>query len=56
MAEPKEDDFLDDIEKALEEEVEQDMAEISDEEAEIDTLRAERDALQDKFMRALAVA
>ena len=56
MAEPKEDDFLDDIEKALEEEFEQDMAEISDEEAEIDTLRAERDALQDKFMRALADA
>ncbi len=56
MAEPKEDDFLDDIEKALEEEFEQDMAEISDEEAEVDSLRAERDALQDKFMRALADA
>ncbi len=56
MAEPNEDDFLDDIEKAMEDEFEQDMAEISEEEAEIDTLRAERDALQDKFMRALAEA
>lgn len=56
MAEPKEEDFLDDIEKAMEDEFEQDMAEISDEAAEIDALRAERDALQDKFMRALAEA
>ncbi len=57
MAERKEDDeFLDSLEKALEEEFEQDMSEITDEEAEIDALRAERDALQDKFMRALADA
>ncbi len=57
MAERKEDDeFLDSLEKALEEEFEQDMLEITDEEAEIDALRAERDALQDKFMRALADA
>ena len=56
MAERKEEDFLDDIEKATEDEFEQYISEISDEEAEIDTLRAERDALQDKFMRALAEA
>lgn len=56
MAEPNKDDFLDEIEKAEEEEFEQHMAEISDEHAEIDALRAERDSLQDKFMRALADA
>jgi len=56
MAEPKEEDFLDDIERAMEDEFEQDMSEISDEDAEVDSLRAERDALQDKFMRALAEA
>ncbi|MFK7939598.1 MAG: nucleotide exchange factor GrpE [Roseovarius sp.] len=56
MADPKENDFLDDIEQAMEDEFEQEMSEISNEEAEIDALRAERDALQDKFMRALAEA
>lgn len=56
MAEPKQDEFLDDIDQAEEEAFEQEMAEITDEEAEIDTLRAERDAYQDKFMRALADA
>lgn len=57
MAERKQDEtFLDDIETAFEEEFEQEISEITDEEAEIDQLRAERDALQDKFMRALADA
>lgn len=56
MAERKEEEFLDDPEKALEEEFAQDNEEITKEEAEIDQLRAERDALQDKFMRALADA
>jgi molecular chaperone GrpE len=56
MAEPKEDSFLDDIEEAAAEEQEYSGGEISDEAAEIDALRAERDALQDKFMRALADA
>ncbi len=57
MAERKQDDeFLDDIEKAFQEEHEQENAEISDEDAEVDQLRAERDALHDKFMRALADA
>src|SRR6056297_2593167 len=56
MAEPKEDSFLDDIEEAAAEEQEYSGGEISDEAAELDALRAERDALQDKFMRALADA
>jgi molecular chaperone GrpE len=56
MADPKEEDFLDNLEKAMEDEFEQEMSEITDEEAELDALRAERDALQDKFMRALAEA
>ncbi len=56
MAEPREDDFLDDIEEAAAEEQEQAMSEITDDAAEIDALRAERDAFQDKFMRALADA
>lgn len=54
MAEQNKDDFLDDIDQA-EAEV-YDEEEITDEAAEIDALRAERDALQDKFMRALADA
>jgi len=56
MAEPKNDDFLDNIDAAEAEAYEQEMAEISDEEIEIDTLRGERDAFEDKFMRALAEA
>ncbi|MFD1160237.1 nucleotide exchange factor GrpE [Roseovarius aestuarii] len=56
MAEAKKDEFLDDIEQALAEETEFETAEITDEAAEIDELRAERDAYQDKFMRALADA
>ena len=56
MAEPKNESFLDDIEEAAAEENEQNEVEISDEELELDALRAERDAYQDKFMRALADA
>lgn len=56
MAERNEEEFLDDIEKALEEELREDVSEISDEAAELDQLRAERDAFQNKFMRALADA
>lgn len=56
MAEPKEQGFLDDIEEAAAEEREAAEAEISPRDAEIDSLRAERNALQDKFMRALADA
>ena len=56
MAEPKNEDFLDDIELAEAEELAEDLVEISEEELEIDALRAERDAFKDKFMRALADA
>ncbi len=56
MAEPKNDEFLDDIDQALAEEMQSELEEVTDEQAEIDSLRAERDALQDKFMRALADA
>ncbi len=56
MAERKEDEFLDDITDAETEELAEGMEEIGPLEAELDALRAERDALQDKFMRALADA
>lgn len=56
MAEPKNEDFLDDIAMAEAEELADDLVEISEEELEIDALRAERDAFKDKFMRALADA
>ena len=56
MAEPKNDDFLDNLEQAEAEEYEASNEEISDIDAEIDSLRAERDSFQDKFMRALADA
>ncbi|GGX39908.1 protein GrpE [Tateyamaria omphalii] len=56
MAEPKNDDFLDDIDIAAEEEYAEEMAEIDDEALELDQLRAERDELKDRFMRALADA
>jgi len=56
MAEPKNEEFLDDIDEAALQEHEAEMIEITDEAAEIDALMAERDALQDKFMRALADA
>jgi molecular chaperone GrpE len=54
MAEPKEDEFLDDVSDAEAEELTEELLEISDEEAEIDALRAERDDYKDRFMRALA--
>ncbi len=56
MAEPRNDDFLDDIDAATDEEYADDMSEISDAEAELDALRAERDEFKDRFMRALADA
>ena len=57
MAEPKSEEFLDDIEVAEQEE----QAVMTEEEGhapfdEIEALRAERDDLKDKFMRALAEA
>lgn len=56
MADPKNDDFLDDVEMAEAEERETETGEIDDEALEIDSLRAERDELRDRFMRALADA
>lgn len=56
MADRKEDDFLDDIEQAELDELEQELSEDLPEEIEIDELRAERDSFKDKFMRALADA
>jgi len=56
MAEPRNDDFLDDIDMAAGEEFASDMEEIDDEALELDELRAERDQLKDRFMRALADA
>jgi len=56
MAEPKKDEFLDDITQAEAEELADELAEIDSEAAEIDALRAERDELRDRFMRALADA
>ena len=56
MAEPENNDFLDDLANAEAEEFAEDMAEIDDEALELETLRAERDELKDRFMRALADA
>ncbi|WP_319825204.1 nucleotide exchange factor GrpE [Thalassovita sp.] len=56
MAEPKKDDFLDDIETAEAEAFADEMEEITELDAELDALRAERDDYKDKFMRALADA
>ena len=56
MVDPKEDPFLDDIAAVEAEEAGPRTEDISEEEIEVDALRAERDALQDKFMRALADA
>ncbi|WP_298935886.1 nucleotide exchange factor GrpE [uncultured Ruegeria sp.] len=56
MAEPKNEDFLDDIATAEAEELADEFAEISDDALELDELRAERDEYKDRFMRALADA
>ncbi|KXF88683.1 nucleotide exchange factor GrpE [Phaeobacter inhibens] len=56
MAEPKNDDFLDDITEAEAEELSAHTEEFDDAALELDSLRAERDELKDRFMRALADA
>lgn len=56
MAEPKDENFLDDIEQAEVEEMAQSLDELENEAVELDELRAERDDYKDKFMRALADA
>ena len=56
MADPKSDDFLDDIDSAMAEELADDLLEDDDEALELDEVRAERDQFRDRFMRALADA
>jgi len=56
MADPKEDPFLDDVDAAEAEENYLEDEEIDDTALAIETLREERDALKDKWMRALAEA
>lgn len=56
MAEPKNEDFLDDIAEAEAEELSAELDEIDEGELELETLRAERDEYKDRFMRALADA
>lgn len=56
MADPKENEFLDDLDAAEAEVYAAEEEEIDDEALEIDQLRAERDQLKDRFMRALADA
>ncbi|AVO37852.1 nucleotide exchange factor GrpE [Pukyongiella litopenaei] len=56
MAEPKKDEFLEDIAEVEAEELAEQIEEITDDQAEIDALRAERDQFKDRFLRALADA
>jgi len=56
MAEPKNEDFLDDIADAEAEAFVDETADFDPELVEIDSLRAERDQFRDRFMRALADA
>lgn len=59
MAEPREDEFLDDIDAAESEEFSDDMIDIdaeADAYDELDAVKAERDEFRDRFMRALADA
>ncbi len=56
MAEPREHEFLDDIEEAMAEEFAAEEAEIDDAELELEQLRVERDQYKDRFTRALADA
>lgn len=56
MAEPKNEEFLDDIEDAEAEAYAEEMEETDEEALEVEQLRAERDELKDRFMRALADA
>ena len=56
MAEPKNDDFLDDIEDVEAEALADEMAELDPDLIELDQLRGERDEFRDRFMRALAEA
>ena len=56
MAEPTNNDFLEDIEDMEAEEFADEMEEITDEALELDELRVERDDYKNRFVRALADA
>ncbi|WP_300033024.1 nucleotide exchange factor GrpE [uncultured Roseobacter sp.] len=56
MAEPKNEDFLDDIDDAEAEAYAEEMSEIDEEALELEQVKAERDEYKDRFMRALADA
>ncbi|MFD1341189.1 nucleotide exchange factor GrpE [Litorisediminicola beolgyonensis] len=56
MADPRDDEFLDDLETAEAEAQAYETDEIDADAAELDALRAERDELKDRWMRALADA
>jgi molecular chaperone GrpE len=56
MANPENDDFLDDVESAEAEAYADDLEEFDDEALELDEIKAERDELRDKWMRAMAEA
>ena len=56
MAEPKENEFLDDIAEAEADEFAQDLDELEAEAIELDELKAERDEYKDRWMRAMADA
>lgn len=56
MAEPNNEDFLDDIDNAEAEEFAEEFAEIDEEALTLEGVIAERDQFRDRFMRALADA
>lgn len=56
MAKPEKNEFLDDVATAEAEEQIAELTEIDPDLAELERLRAERDELRDRFMRALADA
>ncbi len=56
MADPKNNDFLDDLAAMEAEELAEEQAELEPEAIELDSLRAERDEFKDRYMRALAEA
>lgn len=56
MAEPNENDFLDDLANAEAEEFAQDLDELENEAIELDEVKAERDEYKDRWMRAMADA
>jgi molecular chaperone GrpE len=56
MSDPKNEEFLDDIEAAEAEQLAEEMADFDDEAIALDEMRADRDAYKDRFVRALADA